>query len=144
MTSAVPGDDEQARVSVAALHSADRAAASAGITVLEVAAGRAVVRMMVTEAMLNGHGTCHGGFVFLLADVAFAYACNTTGIRNVAAAAEITYVAPVEPNAVLLATAVRRVHFGRDGRQGFYDVTVTDESSGTVLALFTGRSARVG
>lgn len=144
MTYVVPGDDEQARTAVGAMHASDRAAASAGITVVEVAAGRAAVRMTVGEEMLNGHGTCHGGFVFLLADTAFAYACNTTGVLNVAAAAEITYVAPVEPAAALLATAVRRVHFGRNGRQGFYDVTVTDESSGTVVALFTGRSTRVG
>jgi acyl-CoA thioesterase len=113
----------------------EHAAGSLGIELLELSAGRAVCRMTVTGEMLNGHGTAHGGFVFLLADTAFAYACNSHGPVTVAAGADIVFVAAAAEGDVLVADAVE---VNRYGRSGIYDVAVTrgDET----IAQFRGRS----
>ena len=37
--------------------------------------------------MANGHGICHGGFIFTLADTAMAFAANQNGDVDVAIAA---------------------------------------------------------
>lgn len=111
-----------------------------GIETVDVGAGRAVVRMRVRPDMLNTHGTCHGGFVFTLADTAFELACNSYGPTTVAAAASIELVAPVSDGAVLTATCEER---WRRGRSGVYDAEVVSDD-GTVVALFRGRSRTVG
>lgn len=133
-----PGRDPvaDARRSVAAMFSADAAAAGAGITVEVPGPGRARARMAVTDAMLNGHGTCHGGYLFLLADVAFACACNSREKVTFAAAANIVFLAPVQAGEVLSAEATERT---LAGRTGVYDVTVT-RGSGEVVAEFRGHS----
>lgn len=92
-----------------------------GIRLGTVRPGRASVRMRVTAAMVNGHGTAHGGYLFLLADAAFAFACNTHGPVAVAQAAQITFMRPVQAGDELIAEAVER---SRCGRVGVYDVTV--------------------
>lgn len=115
---------------------ADVASTALGIELVDVAPGRARVRMPVTEGMLNGHKICHGGYVFLLADTAFAVACNTYGRTTVAAGADIVFVRPVGPGELLLAEAVER---GRYGSSGIYDVTVSNDD-GSVVAEFRGRS----
>jgi acyl-CoA thioesterase len=122
-----------------ALYEADAAARAIGIELSEVTTGRAVLRMRVTESMVNGHGLVHGGYVFLLADTAFAYACNSHGPPTVASGAEITFVAPARLGEELVATAVERTRFGRNG---IYDVTVdrADPTGATVIAEFRGRS----
>ena len=114
----------------------DAAAQSLGIEVVDVGAGRATLRMTVTASMLNGHGMCHGGIVFTLADTAFAHACNSHGPATVAAAASIDFLAPANEGAVLEAVAVEQ---HRRGRTGLYDVVVTTDD-GTVIARFHGRS----
>ena len=121
------------------LYDADVAARAIGIEVHEVSIGRAVLRMRVTGSMINGHGLAHGGYVFLLADTAFAYACNSHGPPTVASGAEITFVAPAQVGDELVATAVERTRFGRNG---IYDVTVdrVDPTGSTVIAEFRGRS----
>lgn len=136
--------EEQADQTIRAVHARDRAAHSAGVQLLAVSAGRATVQMTVREDMVNGHGTCHGGYLFLLADIAFSYACNTEGVLTVAAGADVTFAAPVDLGARVQAAAEHRVSFGRDGRQGLYDVTVTDTSTEALVAVFTGRSHRIG
>jgi acyl-CoA thioesterase len=103
---------------------------------LEVAPGRATVKMIITETMVNGHGMGHGGYLFLLADSAFAFACNTYGMVTVASAAEVVFLAPARSGDELIASAVERARFGRNG---IYDVTVS-RSDGTVLAEFRGHS----
>ncbi|MFI1562022.1 hydroxyphenylacetyl-CoA thioesterase PaaI [Streptomyces sp. NPDC020490] len=118
---------------------ADRAAERMGIELLEHAAGRAVLRMTVTARMLNGHGTAHGGCLFLLADAAFACACNSHGPVTVAAGAGIDFVAPAHEGDVLTAVAEERT---RSGRSGIYDVTV--RRGGQVIAEFRGRSRTLG
>ena len=129
----------EARRSVAAMFRADAAAAGAGITVDVPGPGRATARMTVTEAMLNGHGTCHGGYLFLLADAAFGCACNSYGKVTFAAAANIAFLAPAYAGDVLLAEATERT---RTGRNGVYDVTVTRSTE--VLAEFRGHSRTTG
>ncbi|WP_042396985.1 hydroxyphenylacetyl-CoA thioesterase PaaI [Streptacidiphilus carbonis] len=118
------------------MFAADQASRGLGIELLEAGAGEAVLRMAVTPAMVNGHGTAHGGYLFLLADTAFACACNSHGPATVAAAADIDFVAPAREGDLLVATARERTRFGRSG---IYDVTVRREG-GELIAEFRGRS----
>lgn len=76
-----------------AMFAADEASRGLGIELVERGEGSAVLRMTVTPSMVNGHGIAHGGYVFLLADSAFACACNSHGPVTVAAGADITFVA---------------------------------------------------
>jgi acyl-CoA thioesterase len=117
----------------------DEAARSLGITLTEFGDGRAIASMRVAGSMVNGHGMAHGGYVFLLADTAFAYACNSRGPVTVAAGAEVSFVAAAELGDLLVATAEERTLFGRNG---IYDVTVRRED--TVIAEFRGRSRSIG
>ncbi|MGH3625002.1 MAG: hydroxyphenylacetyl-CoA thioesterase PaaI [Sciscionella sp.] len=121
---------------------ADSASRALGIELLEAGDGRAVMRMRLTESMVNGHGIAHGGFVFLLADSAFACACNSHGPMTVASGAEISFVASAAAGDVLVATAEERTRYGRNG---IYDVTVIREdiTGTTVVAEFRGRSRTV-
>lgn len=130
--------DETARCTAAvrAMYAADGASHALGIELVDVAVGAASVRMTVTEQMLNGHGTCHGGYLFLLADTAFSLVCNSYGMTTVAAAAQVTFVAPVRLGEHLLAHAVERTRYGR---RGVFDVTVRRADS-TVVAEFRGHS----
>ncbi|MGH9243657.1 MAG: hydroxyphenylacetyl-CoA thioesterase PaaI [Acidimicrobiales bacterium] len=118
----------------------DTCAAALGIELVDVGSGRATMRMTVRPDMLNGHGQVHGGLIFTLADTAFAVACNSDDEVTVAAAASIEFLATVGVGAVLVAEAERR-HEGR--RTGVYDITVT-EADGARVALFRGRSHRIG
>ncbi|MGW2835907.1 hydroxyphenylacetyl-CoA thioesterase PaaI [Streptomyces sp. NPDC001286] len=117
---------------------ADAAARGLGIELLTTGDGSAVVRMTVTAAMVNGHGIAHGGYVFLLADTAFACACNSHGPVTVAAGADVSFTAPAREADVLTATAHERVRYGRSG---IYDVTVL--CGETVVAEFRGRSRAI-
>ena len=103
---------------------------------VEVGDGTAVVRMLVREDMVNGHGMCHGGLVATLADSAFALACNSRGVPTVAAGFDVTFLQPTHADEALVASAVERT---LAGRSGIYDVTVTTEG-GAVVAEFRGRS----
>ncbi|MET8642977.1 MULTISPECIES: hydroxyphenylacetyl-CoA thioesterase PaaI [unclassified Streptomyces] len=114
---------------------ADSASRGLGIELLEVGSGSAVVRMTVTPLMVNGHGIAHGGYVFTLADTAFACACNSHGPVTVASGADISFTAPAEEGDVLTAIAHERTRYGRSG---IYDVTVLRGE--TVIAEFRGRS----
>ncbi|NJP34443.1 hydroxyphenylacetyl-CoA thioesterase PaaI [Micromonospora thermarum] len=115
---------------------ADVASRALGIELVEAADGAAVARMRVTAAMVNGHAIAHGGYVFLLADTAFALACNSHGPVTVAAGGDITFVRPAREGDLLVAHATERTRYGRSG---IYDVTVTRDD-GEVVAEFRGRS----
>jgi acyl-CoA thioesterase len=117
----------------------DKASQALGMTLADIGPGFAVLSMTVRADMANGHGMCHGGFMFLLADSAFAFACNSHNQRAVAAGAEIHFVAPAKVGDVLTAQATEQ---HREGRSGFYDVRVTDQN-GVLIALFRGRSATI-
>jgi acyl-CoA thioesterase len=121
-----------------AMERADAAGRGAGVRLLDVGPGRARVGMAVEERHVNGHGICHGGYLFLLADAALAYASNSYGTSAVASGADITFLRPVPLGAELVAEAVERA---RTGRSGLYDVTV--RSSELVVAEFRGRTRQV-
>ncbi len=108
-----------------------------GIVIEKIAPGQASAHMRVTDSMVNGHGIAHGGFLFLLADAAFAYACNTHGPIALAQSAQITFLQPAAAGESLRAEAVERA---RRGRTGVYDVTVR-RADGDVVAEFRGHSA---
>ena len=113
----------------------DLASSSLGIALVDAGPGHATVRMTITDTMVNGHALAHGGYVFLLADTAFACACNSHGPVTVAAGADITFVAAARLGDELTARAEERVVYGRSG---IYDVTVTRGDD--VIAEFRGRS----
>ncbi|MER8187878.1 hydroxyphenylacetyl-CoA thioesterase PaaI [Kitasatospora sp. NPDC094015] len=119
-----------------ALYDRDPVCRSLGITLGEVGPGRATVRLQLTGDMVNGHGIAHGGFLFLLADAAFSFACNTHGPVTVAQGAQVSFLRPAAAGDELVAEAVERV---RSGRHGVYDVTVRQDD-GTVVAEFRGQS----
>lgn len=131
--------DELARACVDAMYSRDVASKSIGITIAEVREGFASLNMPITAEMLNGHGICHGGFIFTLADTAFACACNTRNDSNLAQKCSIDYKRPGKAGDRLTATAE---HKSQNGRYGIYQVTVTDQD-GKLIALFEGHSCRL-
>lgn len=118
---------------------ADRASQNLGIEILDVAPGSVRIAMSVRPEMLNGHGLCHGGFIFAFADSAFAFACSSYGQPMVAAGATIEFLAPTPAAERLTAVAAE---VARTARNGIYDVRVT-KSSGETVALFRGRSSRL-
>ncbi|MGC8475108.1 MAG: hydroxyphenylacetyl-CoA thioesterase PaaI [Acetobacteraceae bacterium] len=129
-----------ARACAEAMEAGDRASAGLGMVLESVGPGRAVMRMTVTPAMVNGHGICHGGFIFTLADSAFAYACNSHGARAVAQHCAITFLRPGRQGEILRAEAVERVVAGRSG---ITDVRVTG-AGGEVVAELRGHSRLTG
>jgi acyl-CoA thioesterase len=131
---------EIARRSAEAMYERDRASQKLGIEITEVAPGTAVATMKITADMVNGHDIAHGGYTFLLADTAFAFACNTYNEVTVAAGAEISFLDAVRLGDKLVATGTER---HRSGRSGIYDVTVRDQD-GTTVAEFRGRSRSLG
>ncbi len=135
---------EIADATAARMYAADTASQALGIDLSGIAPGRATATMTVTAGMVQGHGTCHGGYLFLLADSAFAFACNSHGPATVAAACDIVFLTPVHEGDELVAEAVERVTFGRSG---ICDVTVrrtNGGSPGEVVAEFRGRSRTIG
>jgi acyl-CoA thioesterase len=133
----VPEDPQAlAQRAAAAMYEADLASRHLGIQIDQIAPGRATARMQVRDTMLNGHAICHGGYVFLLADTAFAFACNTYGPTTVAAACDVVFLGPAHLGDELIAEATERHRFGRSG---IYDVTVRLPDT-SVIAEFRGQS----
>jgi acyl-CoA thioesterase len=124
-----------ARTAAHEMFDRDKASQSLGMELLQAGDGSAVVRMRVTDDMVNGHGVVHGGYVFMIADTAFACACNSHGPVTLAAGADITFLQPTRSGDVLEASARER---STSGRSGVYDVTV--RSGADVVAEFRGRS----
>ena len=121
------------------MYERDPASQALGMTLDAIRPGFARMRMRVREDMLNGHGTCHGGYIFMLADSAFAFACNSHNFNTVGAGCTIDYLAPGRAGDVLVAEAVEQA---LAGKTGVYDVVVTDQD-GRKVALFRGKSHRV-
>jgi len=121
------------------MYERDPASQKLGMTLDDIRPGYARMRMRVREDMLNGHGTCHGGYIFMLADSAFAFACNSHNFNTVGAGCTIDYLAPGRIGDVLTAEATEQA---LAGKTGVYDVVVTDQD-GRKLALFRGKSHRV-
>jgi acyl-CoA thioesterase len=136
-----PGPDAQslARRCADVMWRDDLASQGLGMVLSEVAPGRATLSMTVRDDMTNGHGTAHGGFIFTLADSAFAFACNSYNERTVAQACDIVFAAPARAGDTLVAEAVERHRFGRNG---LYDIRV--RCGDRVVAEFRGRSRAIG
>lgn len=113
----------------------DNATRHLGMRRDRVAPGLSVISMIIRPEMTNGHGTCHGGYIFTLADSAFAFACNSHNERVVAAQGQITFIKPGRLGDRLVAKACEVT---RGGRSGIYDVRVT--AGDTVIAEFRGHS----
>lgn len=117
----------------------DTASQQLGMVIESVETGRSRLSMRVRADMTNGHGIAHGGFIFTLADSAFAFACNTYNVRTVAQTCDIVFVAPAHEGDLLVADAVERHRYGRNG---IYDIRVTRGDE--VVAEFRGRSRTIG
>ncbi|HEY0324898.1 MAG TPA: hydroxyphenylacetyl-CoA thioesterase PaaI [Allosphingosinicella sp.] len=111
-----------------------------GIEIEEAREGYARIRMTVRADMLNGHRIAHGGMVFALADTAFAYACNSRNVRNVAAQANMVFLDAAAEGDVLIAEAREAA---TAGRSGVYNVSVRTDS-GRAIAEFQGFSRSIG
>lgn len=131
--------EELARACADAMWADDAASKNLGMTIEDVAPGRARLTMTVRDDMTNGHAIAHGGFIFSLADSAFAFACNTYNVRTVAQSCDITFVAPAHEGDLLTAEAVERHRYGRNG---IYDICVT--CGDQVIAEFRGQSRTIG
>ena len=123
----------------ASMHARDTATQALGIRIVRVDAGFAELEMIVRMDMLNGHEICHGGFIFTLADSAFAYACNSYNLNTVASGCAIEFTAPAHGGETLIARAHERQ---LAGRTGVYDVEVAN-ARGETVALFRGKSYRI-
>jgi acyl-CoA thioesterase len=123
----------------AAMYERDEATKSLGMQIVGTGPGYARLTMKIRSDMLNGHKTCHGGFIFALADSAFAFSCNSYNLNTVAAGCSIEYLAPGREGDVLTAEAVEQA---RSGKSGVYDVTVTNQN-GERIALFRGKSHQI-
>ena len=132
---AAPSPDQIARACADAMWAEDDASKGLGMEIVEIAPGRATLAMKVRPDMVNGQRIAHGGFIFTLADSAFAFACNSHNERVVAAQGQITFIKPGKLGDRLVATA-REVT--RGGRSGIYDVRVKVDE--TVIAEFRGHS----
>ena len=122
-----------------AMWNEDSASQRLDMALEHIAPGEATLAMDITDQMTNGHGTCHGGYIFTLADSAFAFACNSYNQRAVAQHCSVTFIAPAYRGNRLTATA-REV--SRRGRGGIYDITVTNQD-GAQVAEFRGHSRTV-
>jgi acyl-CoA thioesterase len=121
-----------------AMFASEVASRSLGMELVSVAPGTAEVGMRITRAMVNGHDIAHGGYLFMLADTAFACACNSHGQVTVAAGAEISFVTSARLGDELVATAQLRTRYGRNG---IYDVTIRRDRD--IIAEFRGRSRAI-
>jgi acyl-CoA thioesterase len=131
--------DHLARLCAEAMWKDDDASQGLGMEILDVKAGQATLAMTVKPHMVNGHGIAHGGFIFLLADSTFAFACNSRNERTVAAQCNISFIKPGKLGDRLVATAKE---ISWTGRSGIYDVRVTVD--GVAVAELRGHSRTVG
>jgi acyl-CoA thioesterase len=131
--------DDLARACAEAMWKEDNASQGLGMEIVDIKPGEAVLAMTVKPNMVNGHGIAHGGFIFTLADSAFAFACNSRNERTVAAQGNISFIRPGRLGDRLIAAA-REI--SRAGRSGIYDVRVSVDDA--VIAELRGHSRTIG
>lgn len=131
--------NDAVRARAEAMWEQDRASTGLGMRLDDVALGQARLSMTITEAMANGHGICHGGFIFALADSAMAFAANPRGGPAVAQHASISFIRPAHVGEMLVADAMERMHAGRSG---IYDVRVST-AGGDLVAEFRGHTRTI-
>lgn len=134
------GDEALAHACAEKMWAEDSASQGLGMAIRDIAPGHAVMTMEVRPSMVNGHGLCHGGFIFTLADSAFAFACNTHNEMSVAQHCAVTFLRQARLGDTLIAEATERV---REDRSGIYDVCVR-ALDGSVIAEFRGHSRTLG
>ncbi len=100
--------------------------------------GKAVLETLVRPEHLNIHGSCHGGFLYSLADAAFALASNSHGTPAVALSTHMQYFKAVKAGEHLEAHASEE-NLGR--RTATYRIEI--RSGERVVALFTGTVFRL-
>ena len=122
-----------------AMYQRDEASRNLGMEITQVSPGKATVTMPISSIMIQGHGSCHGGYLFTLADSAFAFACNSYNKATVASGCSIDYMLGAREGDLLTASAVEQ---SRGNRTGVYDITITNQN-GHVVALFRGKSYQV-
>ncbi len=132
-------EDRLAEVAARAMWAEDSASRGLGMQLTRVTAGTARLCMTIQPSMTNGHGICHGGYIFLLADSTFAFACNSRNQRCVAAGAEVHFLAAVSTGDLLTAEATE---VQRAGRSGIYDIRVNNQRD-ELVAVFRGRAATI-
>ncbi|SEI70527.1 acyl-CoA thioesterase [Allopseudospirillum japonicum] len=136
----VPQDPQAlAQACAQAMFARDQASQTLGMQIVKIAPGFARLQMSVSDTMIQGHQSCHGGYIFALADSTFAFACNTYNVVTVASGCSIEYIAPAKLGDVLTATAEEKA---RKGRTGTYDVRIENQN-GQLIALFRGKSYSV-
>lgn len=131
--------EDTAKRSAEFMWDADQVSQKFGMELVSIKPGEAVMRMIVQDWMLNGHGTCHGGILYTFADSAFGFSCNSYNRKTVAQLATITYIAPGFKDDVLIARAKEISIFGRNG---IYDISVENQNK-DVIAQFRGHSRQV-
>ena len=138
-TAAEMTPQELAEASARAMWNDDSASQRLNMRLDHIAPGQATLSMNIGTAMSNGHGNCHGGYIFTLADSAFAFACNSYNQMVVAQHCSITYLIPGRIGDRLTATATET---SRRGRSGIYDIRITNQD-GAHVAEFRGHSRTV-
>ena len=141
-TSSTPDPDPAAslaRQTAEAMYSRDAASKLIGLSLIDIGPGYSQLTMRVRPDMVNGHHICHGGYLFTLADSAFAYACNSYNRNTVASACHIDFLTPAREGEMLEAECEER---SLSGRTGVYDTTIRNQQ-GKVIALFRGKSYRI-
>lgn len=131
--------DEIARRSAEAMWARDDASKWLGMSLDHVGPGTATMSMSVEKHHTNGHEICHGGFIFTLADSAFAFACNSYNRSTVAQQVSITFILPGKLGDRLVAEAKE---VSLQGRSGVYDVNITRQDS-ELVATFRGLSRTI-
>ncbi len=134
-----PHPQQLAEQCAEAMFSRDQASRNLSMEITSIGPGTATLTMAVDNRMIQGHGNCHGGYLFTLADSAFAFACNTYDLATVAAGCSIEYMAAAQLGDQLSARAVERA---RGKRTGVYDIEITNQE-GRTIALFRGKSYQV-
>ncbi len=134
------GQDARALAIASRLHALETTAGAWGLALEDAGEGWARCSMVVRDDMLNGHGSCHGGMIFSLADTAFAWACNSRNVKTFAQHASISFLSPGKLGEKLVASAREDA---AEGRSGVYTVTVTGDD-GRMVAVFQGLSRTAG
>jgi len=131
--------EQRAERAATEMWSADAASPWVGIKLQSTGEGTSTMALTVEKHHCNGHGICHGGIIYMLADSAFAFASNSRNQSTVAHHNFISYTAPGQLGDHLTAIATE---ISLAGRSGIYDVTVTNQND-KVVAEFRGISRAI-
>lgn len=135
-----PNDEAIARLVAERFREAEGPTRVFGIALDDVGPGYASISMVRGADALNGFGVAHGGVLFLLADTAFAYACNGRDIATVGQSATMAFLSPGRSGERITADAREIAVVGRSGS---YQVVVSGDD-GRVIATFQGVSRATG